>query len=397
MRKPIIIFLFTILSINIHSQVKYERGYYIDNSDSIHECFIKNKGWKNNPTEFKYKISENSEPETITIKSVKEFGIYNHSKYIRSKVKIDITSQYDSDLTKVINPIFNEEELFLKVLIEGEASLYSYECETYRRYFYKKDTSNITQLIYKKYLNEYKFINENETYKLQLWSKFNCPEITEKDMVQMDYTKKDLMSYFQIYNQGSDSSIIYKKKNPSRSSFQITIRPGINLSSLEINETYYNSGTKFNFRIGLETELILLYNQNKWSIILEPTFQSFSDEDKEARVKVDYKSLEIPLGCRHYFFIGKHSQIFINGVVIYDVDFNSKIDFTNNSFIFIPNNKDYLDVNTYVNYAMGVGFKPTEKIGLEFRYHTKRNLLVDEEYYWGSKYKTMSVIFGYTF
>ena len=92
MKKRILFLLITILSLNCYSQISFQKGYYIDNTNQKINCLIKNINWKNNPTKFEYKLSENSESKKTTIKTIKEFGIDNISKYVRSTVNIDRSS-----------------------------------------------------------------------------------------------------------------------------------------------------------------------------------------------------------------------------------------------------------------------------------------------------------------
>lgn len=115
MKKQLLFLLTIILSFNCYSQISFEKGYYINNSYQKTNCLIKNIDWKNNPTEFKYKLFENSESKKTSIKSVKEFCIDNISKYVRRIVNIDRSSEIMDDLNNDKNPTFKEEKLFLKV------------------------------------------------------------------------------------------------------------------------------------------------------------------------------------------------------------------------------------------------------------------------------------------
>jgi len=126
MKNQLLVVLFTILSVHCFSQTSFQKGYYINNSGDKVECEIKNIDWKNNPTEFKFRLSENGEQSKETIKTVKEFGIYNFSKYIRSTVDIDRSSKNLKNLTTSRYPVFKAEELFLKVLVDGKYNLYEY-------------------------------------------------------------------------------------------------------------------------------------------------------------------------------------------------------------------------------------------------------------------------------
>lgn len=93
MNKAIIIFLTVTLTLNSYSQNSFEKGYYIDNANQKVEGLIKNRDWLNNPSKFKFKLSENSQQITLTIRSVKEFGILNKLKYIKQTVQIDRSSE----------------------------------------------------------------------------------------------------------------------------------------------------------------------------------------------------------------------------------------------------------------------------------------------------------------
>ncbi|WP_397364543.1 hypothetical protein [Olleya sp. R77988] len=117
MKKQLLFLLTIILSFNCYSQITFEKGYFIDDSNQKTNCLIKNIDWQDNPTEFEYKLSENSKSKKANIKSIKEFGIDNISKYVRSIVNIDRSSEMLDDLTNDRNPEFKEEELFLKVFI----------------------------------------------------------------------------------------------------------------------------------------------------------------------------------------------------------------------------------------------------------------------------------------
>lgn len=102
----------TVLSFNCYSQISFEKGYYINNANQKTDCLIRNIDWRNNPTEFEYILSGENEAKKANIKSVKEFGIYNISKYIRGTVNIDRSGESVNNLSKDKNPVFNQEELF---------------------------------------------------------------------------------------------------------------------------------------------------------------------------------------------------------------------------------------------------------------------------------------------
>jgi hypothetical protein len=405
MKKRILFLLITILTLNCYSQISFEKGYYIDNTNQKIDCLIKNIDWKNNPTEFEYKLSENSEPKKTTIKTIKEFGIDNISKYVRSNVNIDRSSENINNLSNDRNPIFKEEELFLKVLVEGKANLYQYVNDNLKRYFYNKENSNIEQLIFKSYKATENNVGKNNKFKQQLFVDLKCPNFKTSKIKKIQYKKNSLVRFFTEYSKCYNNELINFEPKQKRDLFNLTIRPRINSSSLTIQNSVSNSRdtdfeNKIGFGFGLEAEFILPFNKNKWAIAIEPTYQSFKSE-KTTNVtnvsggvliaSVDYSSIEVPLSLRHYFFLNNSSKIFINASYIFDLSSKSSIEFNRND----GSNLNSLEIETRNNLAMGIGYKQNDKYSLEVRYQTNREILGNYSF-WSSEYKTLSIIFGYS-
>jgi len=393
MNKYFLVLVILLLSLNSKAQITFEKAYYIDNNDNKVECFIKNKEWKNNPTKFEYRLSEKDEAKTATIETVKEFGIANTFKYLRRTVNID---RSDAEINKLDHnrfPDFSTEELFLKVLIEGKASLYCYEDGDLRRYFYTKNNGDIEQLIRKEYLNKNNGISTNNGFRQQLWLELNHPSLSQTTFERLDYNQKELSKLFTNYNAKHNSEHTNFNSKQKKDLFNLSIRPGINRSSFTINNNIANSrninfGNKTGFRLGIEAEMLLPFNKNKWAIIIEPTYQYYQaeHETKYDNLEVDYSSIELPIGLRHYFYLNKHAKLFINGAFVFD--------FANNSSI----NTEYasdIDIKSNLNFAIGGGYKFKDRYSIELRYFTKRDLLRNYVHY-RSDYQTYSVVFGYS-
>ncbi|WP_299256644.1 tRNA modification GTPase [uncultured Aquimarina sp.] len=405
MKKQLLFVLMTILSLNCYSQITYEKGYYINNTNQKINCLIKNIDWRNNPNKFEYKLSENSESKNATIKSVKEFGINNISKYIRNTVNIDRSSDNINNIYFNKRPIFEEEELFLKVLVGGKSSLYQYVDGNIERYFYNKDNSNIEQLIFKRYKTNENKIGKNNRFKQQLWNDLKCSSFKMSKIENLDYKKNELVNFFIEYNNCNNQESVNFEEKQKRDLFNLTIRPRLNSSSLTIQNSVSNSrnndfDNEIGFGFGIEAEFILPFNKNKWAISVEPTYQSFKSE-KTTNVNnisggvlianVNYSSIEVPLSLRHYFFLNNNSKIFINASYVLDINSKSSIDFARND----GSNLDSLEIKTRRNFALGIGYKQNDKYSLEVRYQTDREILGTYTS-WSSKYKTLSLIFGYS-
>ncbi|WP_067151165.1 hypothetical protein [Pseudotamlana agarivorans] len=138
MKTKFLSILITVLCTICYSQISYEPGYFIDNNNEKTDCLIKNMDWKNNPTEFEYKLTEEGESQKATIHSVKEFEVTNMSQYVRFTVNIDRSSEALSKISHDKNPAFKEEVLFLKTILVGKANLYEYNDGNLKRFFTKQ-------------------------------------------------------------------------------------------------------------------------------------------------------------------------------------------------------------------------------------------------------------------
>lgn len=393
MIKHVFSVLILVIGFNGYAQISFEKAYFISNSDERKEGLIRNVDWNNNPTQFSFKSAENAEEVTITLESAKEFGIYDKSKYVRRHVDMDRSGRTLKALSEEKKPVFQKEQHYLKVLVEGKASLYEYTDGNILRFFFNTGDSPVEQLVYKKYRSSKTEIAENERFKQQLWNALKCEGITKNEVEKTNYRSKDLIDLFVEYNACVGSDYVNFENKQKQNLFHLTLRPGINSTSA----TVYNSQTNtlnadfdnsINFRVGIEAEYIMPFNKNKWSVIVEPTYQYFKSNYTSSRSviekSIDYTSIELPVGIRHYLFLDETSKLFINGSFV--TDFSSKASIFNN----------FTEIKTGFNLAFGLGYKCDDKYSLEFRYFTSRELFHNYKFY-DSDYKTVSVIVGYTF
>jgi len=392
-KNQFLLLAFTLLSFTCYSQILFEKGYYINNANKKTTCLIKNLEWKDNPTKIEYKLSESSKIKEVSIQSIKEFGIANKLKYVRSKVLIDRSSEDISKLSYKKAPTFKEETLFLKLLVEGKANLYKYEDGNLRRFFFKTEDASIQQLVYKSYNVSNTTIGKNNTFRNQLWVNLKCSTMSMSLAENLDYKKKDLVNYFIKYNEWSNTEFYNYNFSEKKDLFNLNLRAGFNSSALTISNRKLNVkdgefDSKVSLRIGAEAEFIMPFNQNKWSLFVGPSFQYYKSEAVYARQKVtiDYKSIELSLGIRHYVFLNEKSKLFFNGAFLYDI--------SNNLVVAFESRSD-LEIKSLYNFGFGIGYKYGDSYSLELRYETNRDLL-GKYTFWDSQYKTVAVIFGFT-
>lgn len=402
MKKSVTLFLFFV-NVICYSQILFEKGYFIDNSNQKNECLIKNMDWSKSPKEFEFTEVSNENIQKRSIDNVKEFAIYGKSKYTREVVLIDRSGNRINDISSNRNPIFKEETLFLKVLVEGDAFLYEYEDINLIRYFYRTKDSEISQLVYKKYIID-NMMGVNNNFRQQILNTFQSEGITLNDVSSLDYDRKSLEKFFIKLNKNKNVDYVQTISKEKKDLFNLTIRPGVNFNDFSVvnNPEPYRSadfGQKTSIRFGVEAEVYFPFNNNKWSLIIEPTFRSYKAEKKTDEIyhpfgyyssKVNYQSLELPVGIRYYFFLKNQSKIFINSSLIFEIGNSSSLEYRGNNNVFL----NEVGIKAPVNLAFGVGYKFQDKYGIELRYHTDKSLVNQGAY--DAIYKSVSVIFGYT-
>ncbi len=398
-KKRTFLFLILISCLNSYAQIQFEKGYFINNEGERTECLIKNKDWRYNPVKFDYKLSEDTPPNKRSLDEIKEFGIYKFSKYIKAIVEIDRSGEKSHNMSNTSEPIFSKEELFLKVLIEGRATLYLFEDGSNSRFFYKTENSGINQLIFKTYITPKNKIRKNETYKYQLFNNLRYDGFTAYGLHEITFSKKELVDHFEKFNlkKGSEQ-IIHVNKN-KKNAFNISILTGMRNSTINFKKGYnFISGASIKnekgFTIGLETEVIFQYNRNKWAFAISPTYQYFNSEKVESgytkrKIKVNYSSIELPFGIRHYFFLNGNSRFFITGSYIIDLNLNSRIE-SGSTLL----HTSYLKVKSKNNFAVELGYK-YKRYGLNLKYSFNREIM--ESYpEWSAKHSGISLLIGYT-
>lgn len=413
MKKLLLIALLLCYSFT-NAQITFEKGYFISNDGNRTECYIKNLDWKNTPTDFKYKTQlSDSEIKTESIATTQEFGIDNETTYKRFKIKIDRSNDDPRKMTTNRNPDWKEETLFLKILVTGDAILYSYTEDNTNRYFYATKTVPTEQLIYVKYLttdqNEgAEKVTENNEYKQQLYKNVATTATTEKSILNLTYKKADLVAYFSKYNNISPDAMKKENAKSSKGQLLIKVTAGLGMVSSSLsNEDNSQQNTEFDnktiFKFGAEAEYILPYNKNKWSIFINPVYQKYQGEndytipsgfmafpDIQYNVKIDYNAVQVPIGVRHYMFLNEKSKIFISAAYSFDLGSNTKITYTNKT----GNNITSFEGNSSGNLAFGLGYNFRNKFNVEARLNTKKELVNYNSY--SAKYNAIDFIFAYT-
>lgn len=382
---------------SIYAQVTFEKGYFITNDSTKTECLIKNVDWSYNPIEFEYKIAETDPSTTIKMVNVMEFGIYDFSKYIRAAVKIDKSSDNIARIDEYRSPRFVEDVLFLKVLIEGEASLYEYANRDINRFFYKVKEAPIDQLVYKKYQADRITIAENRQFQTQLFEQVNCNK-TDLQLNKVNYNSYELIKYFTDYNQCKGSKFENMVGKQKRDGINLKFKPGISISNASMRNDFSNGGKDVNFpsaishHISVECEFVLPFNRNTWSLFIDPSYQSYNGKTTALSsgpiyttdtINITLNNIEFPLGIRRYFFLNPQSKLSLHAAYIIDWMLGSELKYDNN-FLIKPAMRPRL--------CLGAAFA-YKKWGIEARYYLNQNILPGIN--WESAYKKITASVTY--
>ena len=402
--KKIILLFVLFFSLTISAQIKFEKAYFIDNNDNRVECLIKNADWKNNPDFFNYKLSEESEIKTGSVKEVKVFEIYNQSKFVRGNVDFDKSSNNINNLSESREPEFVQRQLFLKQIVTGSANLFKYEEGNDIKFFYQKANNEFEQLIYKPYQLELYQIDYNDSYKQQLGNLLTCNSVSKNQINNTTYKEKNMVDLFTKYNQCMDPSYESVAATKKNGDLNLSIRPRVNFASLDLSSSttrdLFEFGDYTSFGAGLELEYVFPFNKNKWAVILEPTYRTYKGETviepfymagNKLFTFADYQSIEVPIGIRHYLFIDSKSRIFLNAQYVFDVNMGSSLEVRRAD----GSVSQDLEVDSFANFALGAGYSYNAKFGVEVRYFTTRNIVRGYPNN-NTSFRNVSLILSYT-
>jgi len=400
MRTTLFILFLFVTTTYAFGQIIFEKGYILTNENVKTECLIKNSDWKNNPNEIEYKLNNENPIRKSTVENIREFCITGVSRYVSAKVNIDRSANELDRLSVDRNPVWEEEQLFLKVLVDGKATLYYYEDGTLNRFFYSLNDSTPKQLIYKRYIYKESKIGENNGYQQQLWTDLRCNNITLDNIQSLNYKKDNLVAFFRKYNACMGSKEDLSDKKITKFGYNLTITPGVNFSILSAENPNSHTNIRFdnniNFSLGVEGEIILPYNKNKWGIEFNPSYQSIhasmnyieynmlTGQSFPKTAMINYSSIEFPIGVRYYMFLNKDVKLFLNSFYIpsLTLKLNKDLSFDGNA----------LEIRTRDGFALGGGIC-YKKVNAEVRYYSKRDLNSDNVT-WNTYYSRIAMVFG---
>jgi hypothetical protein len=320
-RLLVLVSFVSLFPLSVFSQITFEPSYYINNDNERIDGFIKNLDWKNNPSTIEFKSTLESDIQVLTTEDVQLFEINGYLKYLSINIEVDQSSDAASELTTSAVPNYEQKDIFLKVLIEGEASLYSFVVRNSRRYYIKVGDNPIETLEYKRFLVTNSLVRENLGYQRQLLESFICSSISNRDITKLEYKRRQLEAIFIKYNECVGSN--YKTfKGKKKDTFNLTVGPRFYYTTLEVtgsadrDEVDFGSVADLTFEV--VAELFLPFNNNQWSITTGLTNQEFKKNitNEFGEVSFDHHGYNIPIGLRYNRFTSEKSRFYLGSSVL---------------------------------------------------------------------------------
>ncbi len=264
-------FLFCLLMTQLNAQSDFVAGEIELNNGKKIVGEIAYNGWFKTPNQITFKY----QGEVISYGPEELIGFaIGEDKYLSKKVEINTTKQDAQNLSKTIRSEIENRHIFLKVLVLGNANLYSFKDS--RTHFFASKEQKFVELIklkrssgsttssYNKYLGQLNLLLADCLDELKLGT--------------TQFTATGLTRKIDSYNQckSGKSSYIAKK-----GSFEIGLHiiGGYRISSFELSGFYNNyvideSSTNA-LTFGLGFDFNILRNTNKLQLFNELLYQSY--------------------------------------------------------------------------------------------------------------------------
>lgn len=218
---------FVFSSFSCFAQSVFEKGYFIDRSGQKTECYILIEDWHSDGY-LTYRKDYKEPSQSKPLAEVTEINVIDAFKIIHIKTSVDISGDTPTLFSYTQDPEWSEQDIFLRVLVEGTYTLYEYQYDGSTKFFYATSTIPIQQLIFKRYKTA-SGIEINDSFKLVLFQHVNCTPNMSNYFNELSYTKESLIKHFLAENKCAGSNpISYSKSNVNN---LVQTLPDLNSSS----------------------------------------------------------------------------------------------------------------------------------------------------------------------
>lgn len=378
-----------------HAQEK--RGYYINKNNQKVEGYIQ---YENvfNPETVRFKPLSEGSFSSLNLQDVIEYGIDNEIKLQKHAVDVDMTG--GNQISGFRQPDWNKMEIFLNVIAEGNATLYSYAINNITRYFYSVKSKNIPvrQLIYKKFQTSDLRVEENNSFRQQLYADLKCDNDKDRSFQKIMYYQDELSKVIKKYNDCTASgtlttaaatSTTFSHNEERTVAMKFTLYAGADFKSVAVDTDKPNlSSTDENTlspSVGVELALRILkgnyeffarFEYEKLNSTVENTYTFSSYNTVTERHMLEADLLNFYVGARKNFALAAKSKVFVDGAIcitnpigdwtLFRTAYNS-----GGSYVM---SGDVQGLRSAFSFNFGAGYAFNDKYGIALRYDTNRNM-----------------------
>lgn len=382
------------------SQKIFSPGYYIDNNGQKKVGFIEDNNPYNNPEKIAFKTSLESKSSIILLDEIREYKIDNDYKYVRYLI------DYDQDQVTNANPVHRigkepklaNKQVLLRVLVEGNASLYQAIINDCIFFFVQHGKVDMPQLLVHRKYNSNNVIAENNEFRKLLYERLKTDKTDIKDFFDIEYNQYDLVDFFRKLNK-ADNSLIQQNVTTERNKNKINYKILTGTTALSVDYKFgslvnmKSTGTTFiNPIIGCEVSNLLGMSSKRSEFFGRLFFQKNQTKADQTFItpgyvrtytfEAEYSAINLNLGYRYALLKQKHSKICLDGsigisnIVTDNFVIKDVITYTGEN----PPDPtgaqyDFYRLRPVIYFNVGLGYVLDEKYALYIEYSTPKNYL----------------------
>ncbi|WP_417366332.1 hypothetical protein [Flavobacterium beibuense] len=394
---------------SLFSYAQDNKGYYVTNNDVRVEGYFKSDNFSN-PDNLEFKKNTSDNFDQLELQALKEYGVDGQYRMVKMAVKVD--KSMSSSVRMYSNykePDWQKETLFLNVIVDGDASLYSCVYNGENKFFYQVKSKQIglNQLVYKKYVFNNSGVKENTAYQQDLYNNVNC-EGANINFGSVSYTESSLKRVFETYNKclGSDYAV-YENKGASKLTVSFSAFAGGSFSIFKYNgkEVAGDSDSKLGVNVGTEVEFVMSHTKLGGFARLEYTNVSdgklvngvsYTNRITEVTT-LDANFLNFTVGPRFYLNELKNKKgLYFDGGVGMSFAFGDMIGTQYTQVNNVPSEvlREEFSLTSTLFLSAGAGYSINEKLGIDVRYDFPKDLTDKVADY---KFSRFALNFKYTF
>ncbi|RZL46583.1 MAG: PorT family protein [Pedobacter sp.] len=297
-----------ILSLSSHAQ-KLTPGFIVSSKGDTTKGFINYRNWKQTPSSVQFVKSESETPKSYAPTDISAFGVDIKgitNTYRSAEVNIDISSDQIDKLDTEGAFVDKKVTVFLRVLLVGTYTLYSFE--DHKEHFFIGKSKDINELKFKNFITgKNRTVVNNEQYKAQLTKLLkDCNLIKPEDITNLPYSSSDIVKLLVDYDKcKGNASAVNETKDDGKVVFGVIA--GVDIARFKfvpyqgLEVTLNSTG---NFAIGGTVQICLPRTNRASSFVFELLYRQYKFDET-----ISYTAGANESYVSHYAINGKYVRL----------------------------------------------------------------------------------------